>query len=417
MSCWVVMESEHSSQAAPAHFGRLLLAIDTCGPTGSVALGRLAGRDLEVLGHVELEGRSYSTSLIAAVESLLTEAGVGLKDLGGIVAVNGPGSFTGVRLGVAAVKGLAEAGAAGAEIPVVAVSRLDVLSRKAAVPSAALDAHRDEVYLRVERVGAAPRELLAGVRELAEIDPAPLRVAVCDDAAAARISASWPATQLVRVTAPLAKDALRMGEARLVVGAHVDLALLDGHYLRRSDAEIFGDTRAGGGKTRMSDPAPSFAAGVRIRRMTPSDLDRVIGLASGLHGAPQWSRAVYTLAIDRNATPPRIALVAEELPTETVLGFAVAMVLQPESELETIAVAAAGQRRGVGRSLFAALAADLSAAGATDVHLEVRSSNAQALAFYAALGFEETGRRPRYYTDPVEDALLLRLRLPETHAR
>ena len=248
MSCWVVMESEHSSQAAPAHFGRLLLAIDTCGPTGSVALGRLAGRDLDVLGQIELEGRSYSTSLITAVEGLLNEAQVALKDVGGIVVVNGPGSFTGVRLGLAAVKGFAEAGAAGAEIPVVAVSRLDVLSRKAAVPSAALDAHRNEVYLRVERVGAAPRELLAGVRELAEFDPAPLRVAVCDDAAAARISASWPATQLVRVVAPLAKDALRMGEARLVVGAHVDLALLDGHYLRRSDAEIFGDTLAAGAR-------------------------------------------------------------------------------------------------------------------------------------------------------------------------
>lgn len=167
----------------------------------------------------------------------------------------------------------------------------------------------------------------------------------------------------------------------------------------------------------MSNPAPSFAAGVRIRRMTPADLERVIGLASGLHGAPQWSRAVYTSAIERNDTPRRIALVAEDLSSETVLGFAVAILLTPESELETIAVAAAGQRRGVGRYLFKSLAAELSALGATDVHLEVRSSNAQALAFYATLGFQETGRRPRYYTDPVEDALLLRLRLHETRAR
>ncbi|MGA2851585.1 MAG: tRNA (adenosine(37)-N6)-threonylcarbamoyltransferase complex dimerization subunit type 1 TsaB, partial [Terracidiphilus sp.] len=186
------MESGNSNPAASPLFGRLLLAIDTCGPTGSVALGRLAGRDLEVLGQVELEGRSYSTTLVSAVEGLLTEASVSLKDIGGIVVVNGPGSFTGVRLGLAAVKGFAEAGAAGAEIPVVAVSRLDVLSRKAAVPSAALDAHRDEVFLRVERIGAAPRELLAGARELAALDPAPLRVAVCDEAAAARLSASWP---------------------------------------------------------------------------------------------------------------------------------------------------------------------------------------------------------------------------------
>jgi tRNA threonylcarbamoyladenosine biosynthesis protein TsaB len=49
----------------------------------------------------------------------------------------------------------------------------------------------------------------------------------------------------VKSAAPMAADALRMGEARLVAGACVDLALLDGHYLRRSDAEIFGEVAAG----------------------------------------------------------------------------------------------------------------------------------------------------------------------------
>ena len=231
------MDKDQNSSAGQTQFGMFLLAIDTCGPTGSVALGRLAGRDLEILGQTELEGRSYSTTLVAAVGELLAGVGVGLGDVGGIVAVNGPGSFTGVRMGLSAVKGLAE----GAQIPVVAISRLEVLSRKSGVPSAALDAHRGEVFLRVERAGLAPRELLAGARELAAIDPAPLRVAVCDEAATALLSAAWPGTQLVRCAAPVAADALRLGEARLVAGASVDLALLDGHYLRRSDAEIFGE--------------------------------------------------------------------------------------------------------------------------------------------------------------------------------
>jgi len=219
-----------------------LLSIDTCGPTGSVALGRLAGRDLEILGQTELEGRSYSATLVAAVAALLADAGLALKHLGGIVAVNGPGSFTGVRVGLSAVKGLAEA----AQIPVVAISRLQVLSRKSGVPSAALDAHRGEVFLRLEELGRAPRELLAGVRELAAINPVPLRIAVCDQAAAALLAVAWPAAQLVRSAAPLAADALRLGEARLVAGGQVDLALLDGNYLRRSDAEIFGEAAAAG---------------------------------------------------------------------------------------------------------------------------------------------------------------------------
>ena len=64
--------------------GRLLLAIDTCGPTGSVALGRLAGRDLEILGQTELEGRSYSATLVAAVGELLANAGMGSKIWAGL---------------------------------------------------------------------------------------------------------------------------------------------------------------------------------------------------------------------------------------------------------------------------------------------------------------------------------------------
>ncbi len=218
----------------------LILAVDTCGPEGSVALGRLAGRELEILGQIELAGRTYSATLVAAVGNLLKQAGTPLRGLGGIVAVNGPGSFTGVRVGLAAVKGLAE----GTGIPVVAVSRLEVLSRKAGVPTSALDAHRGEVFLRVERMGSNPAEMLAGEQELTAIAPASVRVAVCDDGAVALLTRAWPETQLVRVAAPLAVDALRLGETRLTAGALVDLALIDGHYLRRSDAEIFGTVTA-----------------------------------------------------------------------------------------------------------------------------------------------------------------------------
>jgi tRNA threonylcarbamoyladenosine biosynthesis protein TsaB len=206
-----------------------------------VALGRLAGRDLEILEQIELAGRTYSATLVAAVRDLLRSAGTDLRSLGGIVAVNGPGSFTGVRVGLSAVKGLAE----GTGIPVVAVSRLEVLSRKSGVPSSALDAHRGEVYLRLERVGASPVEILAGSRELSATAPPPLRVAVCDQGAAALLAAAWPDSHLVMTPPPVAADAIRLGEARLTAGAIVDLALLDGHYLRRSDAEIFGADAVG----------------------------------------------------------------------------------------------------------------------------------------------------------------------------
>jgi tRNA threonylcarbamoyladenosine biosynthesis protein TsaB len=197
---------------------------------------------VEILGQTELAGRNYSATLVAAVAELLERAGVKLALLHAMVAVNGPGSFTGVRVGLSAVKGFAE----GAQIPVTVVSRLEVLAAKADVSSAALDAHRQEVFLRVGGAGSEARELLAGAPELAALDPAPERIAVCDEAAEALLGAAWPGTELVRIPAPTAADALELCVARVMAGERVDLALLDGHYLRRSDAEIFGEQTAAG---------------------------------------------------------------------------------------------------------------------------------------------------------------------------
>jgi len=156
---------------------------------------------------------------------------------------------------------------------------------------------------------------------------------------------------------------------------------------------------------------PPPGAPLRIRRMAPADLDRVIELALSLPQAPQWPRSAYLAALDPEAAPPRIALVAEDEETGAVQGFAVASLLPPQAELETIAVTPENQRRGVASRIFIAMADELRKALVTEVLLEVRASNSPALAFYRAQGFAITGRRPRYYADPIEDAVLLELRL------
>lgn len=159
------------------------------------------------------------------------------------------------------------------------------------------------------------------------------------------------------------------------------------------------------------------AATIQVRPMTASDLDRVIEIAESLREAPQWPRAAWQDALNPDATPRRIALVAEApqtgilQPDSSILGFAVASLLPPQAELETIAVAPQAQRQGIARRLFAALAGQLRAAAITEVTLEVRTSNLPAIALYHSLGFIEDGRRPRYYADPVEDAVLLFLSL------
>lgn len=147
-----------------------------------------------------------------------------------------------------------------------------------------------------------------------------------------------------------------------------------------------------------------------IRRMRAGDLDQVMAIAGSLSQTPHWTQSAYLVALDPHASPRRIALVAED-PVAGVVAFAVASLLAPQAELETIAVAPSSQRRGLARKLLSALVGELSAAAAVEFLLEVRFSNHAALALYRSLGWRETGLRPRYYSDPEEDAVLMSLGL------
>jgi [ribosomal protein S18]-alanine N-acetyltransferase len=143
--------------------------------------------------------------------------------------------------------------------------------------------------------------------------------------------------------------------------------------------------------------------------MAEGDLDRVMEIASSLATAPQWMRSAYEAAIVSGDGPRRIALVAEH--SGEVIGFAVARMVAPVAEIETIAVVARKQGHGFGLSLLLAALGELRLAGVEDVELEVRSSNRAALCVYERAGFREVGRRRGYYREPVEEAVLLRLGL------
>ena len=165
----------------------------------------------------------------------------------------------------------------------------------------------------------------------------------------------------------------------------------------------------------MTGPSADGFATTKVRLMKTSDLDQVISIALSLPEAPHWPQSAYANALNPDSTPRHIALVVVPAATDpapsAALGFTVASLLPPQAELETIAVAKGSQRRGLGRQLFHALAGELQAVGAHEILLEVRASNQAALEFYRFLGFSETGLRPRYYADPQEDAVLMRLPL------
>lgn len=154
----------------------------------------------------------------------------------------------------------------------------------------------------------------------------------------------------------------------------------------------------------------SVESTIRIRPMVATDLDALVEISAELHHAPQWPRRTYEAILGQSA-PKRIGLIAEDLRTGAIVGFAVGLLVPPEAELESIGVVAGYQRQGTARRLFEAVTAELSRVQVRQVVLEVRESNEAARSFYASLGFVEEGRRPGYYADPVEDAILMKLNL------
>ena len=96
-------------------------------------------------------------------------------------------------------------------------------------------------------------------------------------------------------------------------------------------------------------------------------------------------------------------------------GIAVAYVgsqsCPPEADVMNVAVAPEFRRQGIGEGLMVALMDALRDKGMESLTLEVRASNSPAIALYDRLGFTEVGRRPNYYTDPREDALIMRKEL------
>lgn len=153
------------------------------------------------------------------------------------------------------------------------------------------------------------------------------------------------------------------------------------------------------------------ASGIEIRPLDAADLDAILGIAENLTDAPHWSRERYEEAVRADAPVPRIALVARDTRSSEVAGFTVASLVVPEAELETIAVSAERQRQGIGSRLLDALIHKLEAEGVTELHLEVRATNLQAIRFYESKNFKKTGDRRRYYVDPEEDAAIMSLGL------
>ena len=215
-----------------------ILLIDTCGEIGSVALADTHSEPAAISSAI-LPGRSASERLLPAIRELAEKSRVPLRSLDAVAVVHGPGSFTGVRVGLSAAKGLCEA----LNLPLIAISRLAILAHLADAPSltvvrAFLDAGRGEFYSGVYLKGICLRESLLTRDEVlapaAAFEP-PQVVVCCESAVAESLTALSPRL----VAQPKAEDALPMTLLRIEQQVFDDVATLDANYLRRTDAEIF----------------------------------------------------------------------------------------------------------------------------------------------------------------------------------
>ena len=143
-----------------------------------------------------------------------------------------------------------------------------------------------------------------------------------------------------------------------------------------------------------------------IRPAMPADIPAMMRLVTHSATAAHWSREQYDRVFGEG-TPRRVALVIEE--AGTLQGFLVAHEVAGEWEIENIAIAGAARRRGLGTRLLGEFLKLARAEGASAVLLEVRESNRAARLLYEKWAFEEGSRRPGYYTQPQEDAIVYRL--------
>ena len=141
---------------------------------------------------------------------------------------------------------------------------------------------------------------------------------------------------------------------------------------------------------------------IRFEKMTDAHVAQVAALEAICFSDPWSERSVAS----ELTNPLSLWMVAVE--KEQVVGYVGSQSVAGEADMMNVAVCPDYRRRGIARDLVAHLIAALAEKGVCSLTLEVRASNAPAIALYEKMGFVQVGCRPNYYRNPKEDALILR---------
>ena len=378
--------------------------------------------------------RQANVELVRTVREVLDEAGVGMSDVGGFLVGRGPGSFTGVRIGISTAKGLAR----GANVPLMGASTLDACAWTAwkagtrGLLGVAADAMRGEVYPALYALDdEGPHRMFERERVV--------KAAVAVEEWAARADADelqLTGDGLVRY-GKLFEEAGLMGHALsrdlwwptgegvllaaacpegLAAAGSTDPAAVLPVYTRLSDAEENERRRLGLAEsvnTGVTGVADELAGRhLQVRPMAAADAEAMAALERECFedaGHEPWSANLFLAELSEGAAAARSWWVAHD--NGELIGFAGGMVVDKDVEILDVAVSPAHRREGIARKLLAHVSYDAQMLGCTSASLEVEADNEPARALYANLGFEQVGCRRGYY-GVGRDAYVMRAPLP-----
>lgn len=216
----------------------LILGVDTSGKDGSIALVEFEPGSARTIEVVPLEGGTFSAQLVPQISDTLNRHGLTKQNIGGFAVVSGPGSFTGLRVGLAAIKALAEV----LRKPIAALSLLEAIAGTCGRDGdldVALDAGRGEVYAGSFQISGSQtivsHQQLLTLAEFASANVG--RQIVTPDAKIADLLRA-KSLRVIQIDRPRADVIARFGFEKIQAGEVIAPEALDANYIRRSDAEV-----------------------------------------------------------------------------------------------------------------------------------------------------------------------------------
>ena len=380
-----------------------ILAIESSGTVASAAIMKSG----EILSEYTVNnGKTHSQTLLPMIEEIMDKCGMTAKDIDYIAISSGPGSFTGLRIGISTAKGLALGGdiedSELAGKPCVAVSTLEAMAYNLCEAEGGyicpvIDARNDRIYsglywfwidddgnYRAE--SAIPDGVFEIDKYLERLSSVNHGIIFIGDGIGA-IKQKIDETGIMYSFAsrhknfPRAASLAIIAEKKIEEGDIVTADDLSPDYMAKSQAER-----------------------LRFRRMEHKDIEAVAAIES-VSIIPPWSKASFEEAIEKEETYYVVCEAGGK-----IKGYAGMWIAADEAEITGVAVEPESRGTGLGKDIVRHLLEKGQELGVKSFFLEVRKSNDKAIAVYEKCGFERVGERKDFYREPDEDAVVMRCR-------